>query len=53
MCLIYRGYGKMTIHLLKDALLKNKPNLSRGSLRTYLSGFKILSEKIINMLVVF
>jgi len=32
--------------LLSEALLKNKPNLSRGSMRTYLSGFKILSEKI-------
>lgn len=36
----------MSNNLLSEALLKNKPNLSRGSMRTYLSGFKILSEKI-------
>jgi len=36
----------MSNNLLSEALLKNKPNLSRGSMRTYLSGFKILAEKI-------
>jgi integrase len=36
----------MSNNLLSEALLKNKPNLSRGSIRTYLSGFKILAEKI-------